>query len=167
MPHPHQAFERFRDGPQAKHVPRGQRGLDRGSIAVSLRVVFILSCPQIVPTGKFHRPVRWRTSRKAAQLPHHGQGNDRVQVISPPRRGNQSLTFHSSIVWTSVPHCYRMNSRDMVRTSAGQKKGYVMFSRTNAIRNKTGFGVIRKSFDQPSIIITDTSILNEGRTGFH
>jgi hypothetical protein len=27
---------RFRDGPQAKHVPRGQRGLGRGSITVSL-----------------------------------------------------------------------------------------------------------------------------------
>lgn len=32
----HRAFGRFRDGPQAKHVPRGQRGLGRGSIAVSL-----------------------------------------------------------------------------------------------------------------------------------
>src|SRR6185295_7537130 len=29
-------LRRFRDGPQAKHVPRGQRELGRGSITVSL-----------------------------------------------------------------------------------------------------------------------------------
>ena len=35
MPTKHRAFGRFHDGPQAKLVPRGRRGLGRGSIAVS------------------------------------------------------------------------------------------------------------------------------------
>ena len=35
MPTKHRAFGRFRDGPQAKHVPRGRRGLGHSSIAVS------------------------------------------------------------------------------------------------------------------------------------
>ena len=35
MPSSIEPLRRFRDGPQAKHVPRGQRGLGRGAIAVS------------------------------------------------------------------------------------------------------------------------------------
>jgi len=41
MPTSIEPSRRFRDGPQAKHVPRGQRGLGRGSIAVSWRAVLI------------------------------------------------------------------------------------------------------------------------------
>jgi hypothetical protein len=60
MPTSIEPSRRFRDGSQAKHVPRGQRGLGRGSIAVSLRAVFILACPQMVSTGKFPRACRIR-----------------------------------------------------------------------------------------------------------
>jgi hypothetical protein len=41
MPTSIEPSRRFRDGPQAKHVPRGQRGLGHGSIAVSMRAVLI------------------------------------------------------------------------------------------------------------------------------
>ena len=46
----HRAFGRVRDGPQAKHVPRGQRGLGRGSITVSLiTLTYSISIPKSEP----------------------------------------------------------------------------------------------------------------------
>jgi hypothetical protein len=46
----HRAFGRVRDGPQAKHVPRGQRGLGRGSITVSLiTLTYSISIPKPEP----------------------------------------------------------------------------------------------------------------------
>lgn len=49
---------RFRNSPQAKHVPRGQRGLGRGSITVSFGAISILAYREEMPTRKFPSPVR-------------------------------------------------------------------------------------------------------------
>src|SRR5262245_21674270 len=46
MPTHIEPSRRLPDGPQAKHVPRGQRGLGRGSAAVSYGATLILACPQ-------------------------------------------------------------------------------------------------------------------------
>ena len=47
MPTKHRAFGGFRDGPQAKHVPRG---LGRGSITVSLiTLTYSISIPKPEP----------------------------------------------------------------------------------------------------------------------
>jgi len=56
MPTNIEPSRRFREGPQAKHVPRGQRGLGHGSFAVSYGATFILACLQRDATRKFPRP---------------------------------------------------------------------------------------------------------------